>query len=101
MRPYHVIHENEDPDIKKIKKVIEDPCAFVSTSLFSPSGFCGCKPVVSMGTLSLVSPPPGAELHARLALSPEVEDHRSGLHLLSSRREHEKEEPDCLQHGGG
>lgn len=43
----------------------------------------------------------GAKLHARLALSEEVEDHRSGLHLLPSRREHEEEEPDCLQHGGG
>lgn len=43
----------------------------------------------------------GAELHARMALSQEVEDHRSGLHLLSARREHEEEEPDCLQYGGG
>ena len=30
----------------------------------------------------------------------EVEDHRAGLHLLASRREHEEEEPDRLQHGG-
>lgn len=43
----------------------------------------------------------GAELHARVALPQEVEDHRAGLHLLSARREHEEEEPDCLQHGGG
>lgn len=55
MRPYHVIHENEDPDIKKIKKVIEDSCAFVLASLFPPSGFYGCECVASMGTLLLVS----------------------------------------------
>lgn len=43
----------------------------------------------------------GAEFHAGLALSEEVEDHRPGLHLLASCREHEEEEPDSLQHGGG
>lgn len=43
----------------------------------------------------------GAELHARLAVPEEVEDHCPGLHLLPSRREHEEEEPDRLQHGGG
>lgn len=43
----------------------------------------------------------GAELHAGLALPQEVEDHCPGLYLLSACREHEEEEPDCLQHGGG
>lgn len=43
----------------------------------------------------------GSEFHARLAVQEEMEDHRSGLHLLASRREHEEEEPDRLQHGGG
>ncbi len=42
----------------------------------------------------------GAELHARLAVPEKVEDHRPGLHLFASRREHEEEEPDRLQHGG-
>lgn len=56
MRPYHVIHENEDPDIKKIKKVIADSFAFVLASLSPPSGFYGCERVTSMRTLALVSP---------------------------------------------
>lgn len=56
MRPYHVIHENEDPDIKKIKKVIEASCAFMLASLFPSSGFYGCERVASMGTLMFVSP---------------------------------------------
>lgn len=45
-------------------------------------------------------PPAGAKFHAWLDLPEEVEDHRPGLHLLSSRREHEEEEPDCVHHGG-
>lgn len=43
----------------------------------------------------------GAELHAWLAVQAEVEDHCSGLYMLSPCREHEEEEPDRLQHGGG
>lgn len=43
----------------------------------------------------------GAELHARLAVPEEVEDHRTGLHLLAACREHEEEESDRLQYGGG
>lgn len=42
----------------------------------------------------------GAKFHARLAVPEEVEDHRPGLHLFPSCREHEEEEPDCFQHGG-
>ena len=44
---------------------------------------------------------PGAEFHAGLVVSEEVEAHRAGLHLLPARREHEETQPDCLQHGGG
>lgn len=84
MRPYHIIHENEDPDIKKIKKVNEDLCAFVLASPLPGLGFlrapaCGVHP----GSPACISS--GAELHAGVALSPQVEDHRSGLHLLPSR----------------
>lgn len=60
---------------------------------------CVCP--VAPGLSCLVVTCSGAELHAGLAVSEEVEDHRSRLHLLSSRREHEEEEPDRLQHGGG
>lgn len=84
MRPYHIIHENEDPDIKKIKKVNEDLCAFVQARqlprLRFPRALACCVRPVSPACISS-----GAELHAGVALSPEVEDHRSGLHLLPSR----------------
>ena len=30
-----------------------------------------------------------------------MEDHRAGLHLLSSRRKHEEEKPDRVHHGRG
>lgn len=43
----------------------------------------------------------GAKFHAWLAVPEEVEDHCPGLHLFPSCWEHEKKEPDCLQHGGG
>lgn len=100
MRPYHIFHENDDPDIKKIKKVIEDVCGFVLANQFPRLRFLrlrACR--VHQHSLACISS--GAELHAGMALSPEVEAHRSGLHLLPSCREHEEEEPDCLQHGGG
>ena len=47
------------------------------------------------------SEPAGPELYAWMAVPEEVEDHCPGLHLLAPCREHEKEEPDRLQHGGG
>lgn len=96
MRPYHVIHENEDPDIKKIKKVndtlfqvelVIHVSVFSATCLpqFPPSDFLQvCEHVARTVCLSyLVGVSSGAEFHAGLALSQKVEDHRSGLHLLS------------------
>lgn len=43
---------------------------------------------------------PGPELSARVDLQEEVEDHHPGLHSLTTRREHEEEEPGCVQYVG-
>lgn len=42
----------------------------------------------------------GAEFPTRLDVQEEVEDHHPGLHPVSPRREHEKEEPGGVQHAG-
>lgn len=86
MRPYQVNHENEDPDIKKIKKVLPSTHFFGVFVVFWRLTWGFLHSVCALVSQAAVArPSSGAELHAGLALSEEVEDHRSGLHLLSSR----------------
>lgn len=89
MEPYQSSQDEEDPDIKKIKKVKQFGFRVTIRNKEEQSErhlvCCGCA---------------GAKFHAWLALPEEVEDHRPGLHLFPSCREHEKKKPDCLQHGG-
>lgn len=72
MQPYQSNQEEEDPDIKKIKKV---NCRFhiimhkEGRTKRDTCVCCGCA---------------GAKFHAWLAVPEEVEDHRPGLHLFPS-----------------
>lgn len=89
IQPHQNNQEEEDPDIKKIKKVS-----------------CWCDVIMRRNTKSnkerhlVVFWLAGAKFHARLAVPEEVEAYCPGLHLLTSCWEHEEEEPDRLQHGG-
>lgn len=60
--------------------------AFLSV-LYGNSCKCGMHNMyvwLCLNYLTCICMSSGAEFHAGLALSEEVEDHRSGLHLLSS-----------------
>lgn len=51
--------------------------------------------------LFLLDPFIGPELYAGLVMQKKMENYCPRLYLFSSCREHEEEEPDSFQHGGG
>lgn len=75
---------DDDSEIKKIKKVKKK-------KTFSAQVLRNWPKSVSI---------PGPELLTGLDLQKEVEDNYPGLHPLTACREHEEEEPGCVQHVG-